>query len=717
MPAIDTDQTGGGIDFSPSDTLIRFRATYTNETDPDNDIYVFHINGGTGSKLVFQDSGSLYSFGAGSALWLQTNIDVTVNAGSTISSERFAVQLDGTGVSLSLTNFGKIHGDDTAIYVAASSASHHLINYGEISGTAYSYYDGNTATVSTIDNWGTMVGAIALSGGTGEAVNNYGTIVGQLDLYTGADTVFNSGTMRGSIAITSSFTTGSGDKTITNTGVIESTDITGANTAIKLFDGEDSLTNSGVIHGKIDFGSGMDTIFNAGTIAGDVYMGDGADNIYAYPNGYFQGIVHLDAGEDYFEGSDFLDRVQGGAGSDYIYTAAGDDLLIGNDDSSSDTLAGGTGSDTYHVGAGDIISEKTGEGHDSVVAHSSYTLAAGVEAEEFSAAASNLTLTGNEFVQTITGAGGNETLSGGGNGDTLIGQTGNDTYVLGANTATIIEQIGEGTADLVTSTISRSLAPFANVERLTLLNVATAISATGNALANIITGNSFNNVLDGGTDSAIDTLQGGLGNDTYVLGASTNDVVVETTAGNAGGIDTATSLISRSLAVGGLVNVENLTLLNVSTAITATGNNLNNTLTGNSFANTLSGGIGTDTLVGGLGNDTLNGGVGNDIFVFNTAPNSVSNRDTIDFRNVAGDNDSFQLDNAVFTKLGANGALNAAFFKVVGSGPLDANDYIQYSQATGQLIYDTNGSGAGGGIVFATLINKPVLTAADFVVI
>ena len=59
---------------------------------------------------------------------------------------------------------------------------------------------------------------------------------------------------------------------------------------------------------------------------------------------------------------------------------------------------------------------------------------------------------------------------------------------------------------------------------------------------------------------------------------------------DAGGIDTATSTISRSLAAGGLTAVENLTLVNVATALNGTGNNLNNVITGNNFNNTLSGG-------------------------------------------------------------------------------------------------------------------------------
>ena len=129
----------------------------------------------------------------------------------------------------------------------------------------------------------------------------------------------------------------------------------------------------------------------------------------------------------------------------------------------------------------------------------------------------------------------------------------------------------------------------------------------------------------------------------------------------------------------------------------------------------MDGGIGNDTLFGGAGNDKLTGGLNNDFFVFNTAPNASTNRDVVtDFNHVA---DTFRLENAVFTKLGAGvHALSPAFFRA-GAAALDANDFIVYNQATGILSYDVNGNAAGGAIAFAVLVNKPVLAANDFAVI
>ncbi|MDW6021405.1 M10 family metallopeptidase [Mesorhizobium sp. BAC0120] len=159
----------------------------------------------------------------------------------------------------------------------------------------------------------------------------------------------------------------------------------------------------------------------------------------------------------------------------------------------------------------------------------------------------------------------------------------------------------------------------------------------------------------------------------------------------------------------------------------AHGGNGNDTLTGNSVGNNLNGGAGNDVLFGGAGNDVLiggpgsdrlNGGAGNDIFVFDSAP-SPSNKDTIvDFGSTSGNDDMIWLASSIFTKLGGGAAhaLSDAFFRLGGAAQ-DANDYVVYDQTKGALFYDPNGSAGGGAIQIATLTNKPVLTASDFLVV
>ncbi|MGO4839613.1 hypothetical protein AB4144_45945, partial [Rhizobiaceae sp. 2RAB30] len=161
-------------------------------------------------------------------------------------------------------------------------------------------------------------------------------------------------------------------------------------------------------------------------------------------------------------------------------------------------------------------------------------------------------------------------------------------------------------------------------------------------------------------------------------------------------IDAANNAFSFSLAqysaLGTIALAANdmVTVNGTSGADTIAGKGSHFALIGNAGNDKLSGGTGNDRLHGGIGNDTLAGGAGNDVFVFDTALNTATNRDTIsDFANVTGNNDTFYLDNAIFTKLGAGAAhaLNAAFFRV-GTAAADANDYIIYNKATGALFYD-----------------------------
>ena len=141
---------------------------------------------------------------------------------------------------------------------------------------------------------------------------------------------------------------------------------------------------------------------------------------------------------------------------------------------------------------------------------------------------------------------------------------------------------------------------------------------------------------------------------------------------------------------------------------------------GSSHGDLLKGGSGRDTLWGGLGSDTLTGGLGKDIFVFETKPNTRTNRDAIsDFR---VKDDTIWLDNKVFIKLGKKGTekkpaqLNKDSF-VIGTKAKDKNDHLIYDKKKGMLLYDADGSGRGKAIEIATLSKSLKMTAADFFVI
>jgi Ca2+-binding RTX toxin-like protein len=54
---------------------------------------------------------------------------------------------------------------------------------------------------------------------------------------------------------------------------------------------------------------------------------------------------------------------------------------------------------------------------------------------------------------------------------------------------------------------------------------------------------------------------------------------------------------------------------------------------------------------------------------------------------------------------------------VTGPGPIDADDRIIYNSATGQLLYDADGVGGAGALLFANISGGPALSASDFIII
>ncbi|WP_083930208.1 calcium-binding protein [Methylovulum miyakonense] len=318
----------------------------------------------------------------------------------------------------------------------------------------------------------------------------------------------------------------------------------------------------------------------------------------------------------------------------------------------------------------------------------------------------NNIIIGNRGDNVLSGWGGDDSLSGGAGNDTLFGNTGtdklnggegDDTFVVDVTGDTVIEAANEG-IDMVKSSASFTLS--ANVENLALLGIED-INGTGNTLSNEISGTSGDNILNGGM--GIDTLKGGLGNDIYVVDLSQDSVLENADSG----IDQIQSGASYSLPI----NVEHL-FLTGDAAINGIGNTQGNALIGNSAANSLDGGIGFDLLVGGLGNDKLTGGPGMDSFRFNASP--TENIDIITDFTV--NDDTIQLDNAIFAKLATTGTLDSALF-VKAAAAIGADDYIIYTPTTGALAYDADGNGAGAKVQIAQLGINLALTNADFMVI
>ncbi len=265
-------------------------------------------------------------------------------------------------------------------------------------------------------------------------------------------------------------------------------------------------------------------------------------------NGYDgNDVLWSGAGDDTLLGGAHDDVLTGGSGQDVLWGGSGHDKLDGG--AGIDELTGDDGNDTYIVDfAADVVVEiSAGDTADRVRASVSYTLAitAYVEFLETTSATGtkSINLTGNAIDNTIIGNAGTNVLDGAAGNDVLIGGAGSDIYVLGAE-ATGIDTITDssGTADRITSTITRSLANYATIERLTLAGSA-AINGTGNVLNNQIIGNVSVNRLDGGAGN--DTLDGAEGND-ILVGRTGNDVL-----SGGSGHDTLTGGTGRDVITGG----------------------------------------------------------------------------------------------------------------------------------------------------------------------
>lgn len=414
------------------------------------------------------------------------------------------------------------------------------------------------------------------------------------------------------------------------------------------------------------------------------------------------------------------DTVNGSAGHDDMYGHAGNDTLNGN--GGDDYMVGGIGDDSYNGGAGfDQISFSDAYGHANAFRGINLNAVTGTVVDPYGNSETFTSIEsfrGTQFADTMVGSAADEQFMGLGGRDSINGGAGNDEV-------RYFRDINHGGNAGVNVNLTTGVAIDGFGRQDTLVSIERVRATDFN---DVLTGNSSVNVLRalGGNDTlngvaGADDMRGGAGNDIYYVD-NVGDKIDELADGGTG-TDTVVSSISFSLASATQIKgaVERLTLSGVGNT-SGTGNSLANLITGNAGSNILNGGFGNDTVNGGSGNDTINGsigidtltgGLGNDIFQFNNTPNAATNRDTITDYNVAAD--TFHLDNAYYTGLAA-GALAAGAFHV-GAAAAATDDRIIYNNTTGALIFDSNGSAAGGSVHFATVTAGLGLTAADFFII
>ncbi|MBJ6127793.1 calcium-binding protein [Microvirga splendida] len=246
-------------------------------------------------------------------------------------------------------------------------------------------------------------------------------------------------------------------------------------------------------------------------------------------------IISAGAGNDTIDGSLGNDTLKGGEGDDRLISTSTRNVTGG---AVGEVIDGGSGIDlavidrmrkteAFEFDLTSLGPQKLADG----------TETSGIERVDFVGGSGNDKLTGGALADTLEGYLGADTLNGGGGDDelyggsgidSLIGGTGNDTFLIRDAGDTIVEVAGQGT-DTVLTTLDFSLAALGAVENLKVEKAedVTAISLTGNALANTLVGNAGKNTLKG--SSGNDRLEGLLGDD-LIYGGTGKDIL----AGGAG---------------------------------------------------------------------------------------------------------------------------------------------------------------------------------------
>ena len=307
-----------------------------------------------------------------------------------------------------------------------------------------------------------------------------------------------------------------------------------------------------------------------------------------------------------------INRIKGKAKHDVLQGTRGRDLLIGlggkdtlRGMAGNDKLVGGTGNDNLDGGIGrDVL--KGGKGKD-----------------------------------ILKGGKGNDILDGGTGKDLLKGGKGDDLYIIDNPRDKIREAAKQG-IDTVQAPFSYVLG--ANLENLTLTGAGN-LTGVGNQLANKITGNSGNDILDG--KGGADTLIGGAGDDTYYVD-DPNDVVIELAGGGFDRVITTLASYPRPAHIeffeyrkpGSPVGTSNDQLNTDPSGGTVVNGAVNGTPSGSTGGNTSGGSTGGNTSGGNTsggntsGGNTSGGSTGN--------PNGSTSADVL--QGTLG-NDTYVVDN------------------------------------------------------------------------
>jgi Ca2+-binding RTX toxin-like protein len=511
----------------------------------------------------------------------------------------------------------------------------------------------------------------------------------------------------------------------------------------------DAYAYSGALDNKFLGGAGNDTLnggFGSDTLIGglgDDVMSGGADystyatyqdvvdysgNTAAIAGSLVGTMTSTASGVDTLSGFEriiatgYADSITGGAAAEYFEGRAGDDTISGGDGNDVidggggiDSMLGGLGNDTYYVNmAADVVVENAGEGTDTVLSSTTYSLSdvdvenltlQGLSALNGYGNASANILIGNTAANALYGYSGNDSIDGGAGDDTVSGGEGSDTLLGGAGVDVLTfagsaSQVsgalnGSSTSSFVTLSGTDVVSGFEN-----LIGSSYDDILGGDSAANKIDGGAGNDSITGGYGN--DSIWGGTGNDTIDGGYGVDSVsyaYFSTTGINA---DLSTGVVvgdgTDMLVVGTVEEIIGTGLADtIAWKSSATTTSTNFYLVGGGGADSLQGSNGADTLDGGTGVDTMSGGNGYDLYMVDAGGDVVSETST------SGGIDTVQASVSYTLAVGSN-IENLTLMGTAWAATGNEQNNLLTGNASGNVLtggvgYDTLNGGLGRDVL------------------
>ena len=311
------------------------------------------VAGGEGATVLSGGAGTVELTNSGTVTARGTALNavgegaVLVNAGLVVST--LGVGLRAVGDGARVQNAGEVVAATFGARLAGDDLR--LINGGRIeAGGEGVRFDAADETGPRLINAGTVIaggaGMVVETGDGTALLRNHGEILaagGPGLSAPGAARVVNHGTLAGA---ETSLRLGDGDAVVRNFGLLDGD--------LSLGDGAHVIRNRGLIDGEARLGDGPVRFDGrGGEITGPIHAGRGDDVIFA---GGGDDLVFGGDGADTLHGGQGDDVLFGGAGPDVIHGGAGDDVIYGGP--GADVLTGGAGRDLFvfeavgHVGRG-----------------------------------------------------------------------------------------------------------------------------------------------------------------------------------------------------------------------------------------------------------------------------------------------------------------------------------------------------------------------------